>query len=289
MARKTKSRNKESRLRSTYRFSIFNDTSHKEMFSFKAKGLIMMLGLSLAIILIIVSVTFLISFTPLREYIPGYPNAESRKAIIQNAIKADSLEQALKMWTFQLENIHRIVKGETPVNIDTLTAAKNDTSGANPTLATKISKEDSIMRVEVMKQEMSGANTQKTIMQIEGLHFFPPVKGVISAEYNPAAGHPYTDIAAPVNSVVSAVLDGTVIMADWTDESGFTIQIQHSNDLISIYKNNSKLLKKPGERVKAGTAIALVGDNKANSDGNHLHFELWHKGAPVDPVKYIKF
>lgn len=288
MARKTKKATKENRLRSKFRFSIFNDTSHQELFSFKANGLMMLISLSLAVILIIVSVTFLISFTPLREYIPGYPNAESRKAIIQNAIKADSLEQTIKMWSFQLENIQRIVRGEAPVSIDTLVASSSDTSSKS-NLTTKISKEDSIMRVEVMKQEMANTGSVRNIVQIEGLHFFPPVKGMISEPYNGAAGHPYIDIAAPANSVVSAVLDGTVIMAAWTDETGFTIQIQHSNDIISIYKHNSRLLKKTGERVKAGTAIALVGDKGNLSTGNHLHFELWHKGVAVDPLNYIKF
>ncbi len=290
MGRKIKTKNKENRLRSKFRFSIFNDTSHKEMLSFKANGLMMLISLSLVIIFIIVAVTFLISFTPLREYIPGYPNAESRKAIIQNAIKADSLEQTVKMWAYQLENIQRIVKGESPVNIDTLNASPSaDTSASKANLSTKISKEDSIMRVEVMKQEMSSTGKTKNIIQIEGLHFFPPVKGMISEGFNAANGHTFVDIAAPAGSVVSAVLDGTVIMANWTDETGFTIQIQHSNDIISIYKHNSKLLKKAGERVKAGTAIALVGDKGTLSTGNHLHFELWHKGVAVDPLNYIKF
>lgn len=288
MARKTKSKNRENTLRNKFRFSIFNDTSHKELFSFKANGLMMLISLSLAVILIIVSVTFLISYTPLREYIPGYPNAESRKAIIQNAIKADSLEQTMKMWAFQLENIQRMVKGEAPLTIDTLAAAEADTSASKSTITNKLSKEDSLMRVEVMKQEMSSTAT-RNIVQIEGLHFFPPVKGMISEGYNLAADHPYVDIAAPANSVVTAVLDGTVIMANWTDETGFTIQIQHSNDIISIYKHNSKLLKNAGERVKAGAAIALVGDKGNLSMGTHLHFELWHKGIAVDPTHYIKF
>jgi len=121
------------------------------------------------------------------------------------------------------------------------------------------------------------------------LHFFPPVKGIISDGFNLATNHPFLDIAAPTNAVVSAVLDGTIIMANWTDETGFTIQIQHSNDLISIYKHNSKLLKKTGDRVNAGTAISLVGNTGELSTGSHLHFELWHKGVAIDPSKYIKF
>lgn len=286
MARTKKT--KRNRLRSKYRFSIFNDTSHEELFVFRANGLMMLLSICLAIIMIILSVTLLISYTPLREFIPGYPNAQTRSAIVQNALKVDSLEQAVKLWDFQLNNIQRIVTGQKPLELENVSAT-TDTS-KTITLKRTGSKEDSILRKEVIKQEQFNLGTKRNqIEQIEGLHFFPPVKGIISDGFNLATNHPFLDIAAPTNAVVSAVLDGTIIMANWTDETGFTIQIQHSNDLISIYKHNSKLLKKTGDRVNAGTAISLVGNTGELSTGSHLHFELWHKGVAIDPSKYIKF
>lgn len=286
MARTKKA--KRNRLRSKYRFSIFNDTSHEELFVFRANGLMMLLSICLAIIMIILSVTLLISYTPLREFIPGYPNAQTRNAIVQNALKVDSLEQAVKLWDFQLNNIQRIVTGQKPLELENVSAT-TDTS-KTITLKRTGSKEDSILRKEVIKQEQFNLGTKRNqIEQIEGLHFFPPVKGIISDGFNLATNHPFLDIAAPTNAVVSAVLDGTIIMANWTDETGFTIQIQHSNDLISIYKHNSKLLKKTGDRVNAGTAISLVGNTGELSTGSHLHFELWHKGVAIDPSKYIKF
>jgi len=286
MARTKKA--KRNRLRSKYRFSIFNDTSHEELFVFRANGLMMLLSICLAIIMIILSVTLLISYTPLREFIPGYPNAQTRSAIVQNALKVDSLEQAVKLWDFQLNNIQRIVTGQKPLELENVSAT-TDTS-KTITLKRTGSKEDSILREEVIKQEQFNLGTKRNqIEQIEGLHFFPPVKGIISDGFNLATNHPFLDIAAPTNAVVSAVLDGTIIMANWTDETGFTIQIQHSNDLISIYKHNSKLLKKTGDRVNAGTAISLVGNTGELSTGSHLHFELWHKGVAIDPSKYIKF
>ena len=278
---------KKRSLRNKYRFSIFNDTSHEELFVLRANGLSMILSICLAIIFIIGAVTVLISYTPLREFIPGYPNAQTRRAIVQNAIKADSLEQVVKLWDYHLSNIQRVIKGEKPIDNDELTTA-SDTSAT--TLQRIGIKEDSLLREEVSRQELfSLGSKNKSIEQIEGLHFFPPVKGVVSDGFNLAINHPYIDIAAPKNSVVSAVLDGTVISAVWSDETGFTIQIQHSNDLISIYKHNSKLLKKTGDLVKAGSAIALVGDSGNLSTGSHLHFELWHKGIAIDPARHIKF
>lgn len=282
---------KRHKLRNKFRFSIFNDTSHEEIFVFRSNGLMMLVSLALAVILLIGSVTFLISFTPLREFIPGYPNAQTRRAIVQNALKADSLEQAIKLWDFHLNNIQRIVVGMEPLNPQEIAAA-NALSDSISALDFKGSNtnSDSLLREEVLKQEQFNLKSQeRKIEQIEGLHFFPPVKGVISNGFNVAINHPFIDIAAPANSAVSAVLDGTIIISTFTEETGYTIQIQHSNDLISIYKHNSKLLKKSGEKVKAGTAIALVGDTGSLSSGNHLHFELWHKGVPIDPQKYIKF
>ncbi len=291
MAKQSGKKERRNRLRSKYRFSIFNDTSHEEIFIFRANGLMTLVSLALALILIIGSVTVLISFTPLREFIPGYPSAQTRRAIVQNAIKADSLEQVIKMWDFHLTNIQRIVSGLEPLKPSNLqeNGVVNDSSLISNLSATP-SKEDSLLREEVLRQEQFALSSEnRKIEQIEGLHFFPPVKGVISDGFNIATNHPYLDIAAQENSVVSAVLDGTVIIATWTEETGYTIQLQHENDLISIYKHNSKLLKKTGDRVKAGSAISLVGNTGSLTTGHHLHFELWHKGIPINPVKYIKF
>lgn len=275
-------------MRNKFRFSIFNDTTHEELFVFRANGLMMLLSIILSIIFIVISVTVLISYTPLREFIPGYPDARTRKEIVQNALKLDSLEKTVKLWDFQLSNIQRIVTGQPPLELGDITI-KSDSANTQG-ISGKISKEDSLLRLEVMKQEQFNVGSPSNrVNQIEGLHFFPPVKGIVSDGFNLATNHPYIDIAAPANSVVSAVLDGTVIMATWTDETGFTIQIQHSNDLISIYKHNSKLLKRTGDKVKAGTAISLVGSTGTLTTGAHLHFELWYKGVAVDPAKYINF
>lgn len=288
MAKEKIKKERKNRLRNKFRFSIFNDTTHEELFVFRANGLMMLLSLVLSVIFIVLSVTILISYTPLREFIPGYPNAQTRRDIVQNALKLDSLEKTVRLWDFQLNNIQRIATGQPPLELGDIIIAQDS---LNPDgISGRVSKEDSLLRLEVMRQEQFNIGSESNrVNQIEGLHFFPPVKGIISDGFNLAANHPFVDIAAPANSVVSSVLDGTVIMAAWTDETGFTIQIQHSNDLISIYKHNSKLLKRTGDKVKAGSAIALVGNTGSLTTGYHLHFELWYKGSAVDPTKYIKF
>ena len=119
--------------------------------------------------------------------------------------------------------------------------------------------------------------------------FFTPVKGIITENFNKSTNHPYIDIATETGTTVYSVLDGTVITAEWNDDTGYTLQIQHDNNIISIYKHNEKLLKKTGDKVTAGTPVAMAGNTGRLSTGTHLHFELWHNGEAVDPTLYIKF
>jgi len=228
-----------------------------------------------------------IAYTPIRTFIPGYPDARSKRAAIQNAIKVDSLEKVIYRWEIYSENLKRAVEGKAPIKIDSIIkASRKDAATQNETAT--IQKQDSLLREQVKEEEQFEISKRnKRDLPIEGLHFFTPLKGVISQGYDPI--HPYIDITAPAGSVVKAVLDGTVLYAGWSQDSGNTIQVQHSDDIVSIYKHNEKLLKKVGDKVKAGTSIALVGNTGDATTGTHLHFELWHKGEAVDPTSYIKF
>jgi murein DD-endopeptidase MepM/ murein hydrolase activator NlpD len=154
---------------------------------------------------------------------------------------------------------------------------------------TEIMRRDSMLRKHVKEEEQFGISDRgHRNLPIEGMHFFSPLKGVVSQGFEQQI-HPYIDITAPEGSVVKATLDGTVIHAGWSDESGYAIQLQHEGDIISIYKHNEKLLKKIGDKVTAGSPIALIGNTGELSTGVHLHFELWHKGEAIDPTLYINF
>jgi murein DD-endopeptidase MepM/ murein hydrolase activator NlpD len=228
-----------------------------------------------------------IAYTPIRTFIPGYPDARTKRAAIQNAIKADSLEKVIYRWELYSENLKRAVEGKAPIKIDSILKASQKEAAV--TIDEKyLNRQDSTLREHVKEEEQFGISQRsRRDLPIEGLHFFTPLKGVISQGYDPI--HPFIDITAPEGSVVKATLDGTVIYAGWSQDAGNTIQIQHSDDIVSIYKHNDKLLKKVGDKVKAGTSIALVGNTGDTTTGTHLHFELWHKGEAVDPTKYIKF
>ena len=228
----------------------------------------------------------IIAFTPVRTFIPGYPDANARRAAIQNAILADSLENKMKIWEIYAVNLKKVIAGEEPMRIDSII---NLGQSANAVRDDYSAKQDSLLRHQIMEEEQFGlSGRQARVLPIEGMMFFTPLKGVISQGYDNVV-HPYIDITAPANSVVKAALDGTVIFAGWSNTAGYTIQLQHSNDIITIYKHNQKLLKKTGDKVTAGSPIALVGNTGSLSTGDHLHFELWYKGEAVDPTKYINF
>lgn len=269
-----------------FRLAIIDNKMHKQLWVLKFSKTTALLYIAVALIFITAIFYSLIAFTPIRKTIPGYPDAHSKRAAIQNAIKMDSLENVIIRWELYSENLRRVINGQEPIKIDSLEWAN---ATVYPKTREELDKRDSLLRMNVINEEQFElSNKDKRDLPIEGVHFFSPLKGVISQGYDKVI-HPFIDITAPKNSVVMSVLDGTVIFAGWNDESGYTITIQHDNDIISTYKHNSKLLKKPGEKVSAGTPIAYIGSTGLLSTGEHLHFELWYKGEAIDPTKYINF
>lgn len=274
---------------SNFRLAIIDDQSHKQLWTVHFSRTSLFVAIVSVLVTISAAIFSIIAFTPVRTFIPGYPDAHSKRAAIQNAMTIDSLETVIYKWGLYSENLKRVMEGMDPIKIDTLVNAGMREATKEADLK-DIQRKDSILREKVKEEEQFGisAERDKRNLPIEGMHFFCPLKGVISQAYNPA-DHPFIDITAPAGSVVKATLDGTVIHAGWNNDSGYTIQLQHEGDIISIYKHNERLLKKSGDKVSAGAPIALVGNTGALSTGTHLHFELWHKGEAVDPARYINF
>lgn len=276
------------RLLNRYRLVVMNDDTFEERFSLSLTPLRVFVLAGTGAILIILFTTTLIALTPLREYIPGYGDAGIRREMLKVTQRADSLEQASRNKDKFLQNIRNIIAGKETPTYDTVTA-KNKPVDYNSIDFSK-SSADSILRSEVEATDKTGAGSWSDgPMNMAGVYFFKPVSGVATSRFNPAIRHYGVDIAAPSNDPVKSVLEGTVISSEWTMESGNTIQVQHPGNMVSIYKHNSTLLKKEGETVKAGEAIALVGSSGENSTGPHVHFELWFNGTPVNPADYINF
>lgn len=283
----SKSSNKEQKT-TFFRLAIIDDKTHKQLFTVHFTRISAFIAIFSTLFVICTCVFLITAYTPAKTFIPGYPDARSQRAAIQNALKADSLAGVIYRWELYSENLKRVMDGQEPIKIDSLISSIRNTYRSKGEAANLL-KKDSLLRNQVKEEELFDISArERRNLPIEGMLFFTPVKGVISQKYDPVL-HPYIDITAPAGSVVKAVLDGTVIYSGWSEDAGHTIQVQHDGDMISIYKHNQKLLKKAGDKVTAGSPIAIVGNTGGLSTGEHLHFELWHKGESLDPAKYINF
>ncbi|HKK42144.1 MAG TPA: M23 family metallopeptidase [Bacteroidales bacterium] len=276
--------------RDKYRFTIRNDHTFEEVWRIVMTRYNAFLVITLIVVFIIGLTASLIAFTNLREFIPGYPDVLMRRNILMNAIRLDSLDMELKLRDKYFADVNAIVSGKRPPEIyqeQDSTKDYKDIEFSNPP-------EDSALRANVEKEQQYnlnlGAGSLETVSSLADMHFFPPVKGIVSGKYDLSTKHFGTDIVTRPKAVVSAVLDGTVIFTGWTMETGYVIEVQHQNNIVSIYKHNESLLKETGDLVRAGEAISIVGDSgERYTSGPHLHFELWYKGTPLDPEKHILF
>lgn len=288
MAKSNEKRKYIEKLKSKYRLNILNDQSFEEVFTMRLSRLNVIAFLGSAAILIIVLVIVLIAFTPIREFIPGYPDGNTRRNIVINALRVDSLERELRQWKGYYSNINNILNGGEPTSI----VSKPDSTIKYKEIHFTRSVEDSLLRLQIEENEMynlSVFDSRKSKNSLSSMLFFAPVKGVITSTFSLQQNHFGIDIVAAPNEAVVAVADGTVTLSTWTLEAGYIVQIQHEDNLISVYKHNSQLLKKQGVRVKAGETIAIIGNSGELTTGPHLHFELWYNGNPIDPQKYIIF
>ena len=276
------------KLKNKYRLIVYNDTTFEEVRSFKVNRLNMFSLIGSVVVLLVALVIVLIAFTPLREFIPGYPDGEMQKNIVQNAIRTDSLQYEIELRDQYFNNIKTIIEGDAPVNY----INSQDTNVDVGKIEFSKSKEDSLLRLKIENEQrfnISMFNQEQKAKEVFKVHFYPPVQGIITSHFDLSKNHYGTDLVASQDAVIHSTLDGTVILSSWTLETGFIIQVQHANDFVSIYKHIDQKLVDVGTAVKAGDPIAIVGNSGELSTGTHLHFELWHKGTPVNAEEYIVF
>lgn len=281
------------KLKWKYRLVVMHDETLEERLTFRLTRLNVFIALGTITIVLIFVTSVLIAFTPLREYIPGYTNFSLRKDLYELQLKTDSIEKSLVQKDLFIENLKRIVSGE---EIREDRALPADTSARYTDIKLTRSQEDSLLRVEIENQSKysiyqieSAEKVSQRNMTMGNMLFFTPIKGVITNEFDADKQHFGVDIVSKKDEAIKSVLDGTVIFSTWTVETGYVIGIQHSQGIVSIYKHNSALLKRVGDVVKAGEAIAIIGETGELTTGPHLHFELWNQGTPVNPQDFISF
>lgn len=270
-----------------YRMVILNEDTFEERFSFRLTRLNVFVVVGLSAIFLVVATTILIAFTPLREYIPGYSSAKLKERAANLAYTTDSLQNVLRLNEQYLSSIKSALTGEFDLEkLDRDSVLSVPVSDAEYEEIERI-KADSLLREEVAQEDKYNILPNAT----DNINFslFPPVKGSISEAYNLEKRHYAVDIVVSRNAPVKAVADGRVIFAEWTAETGYVIIIEHSYDLLSVYKHNASLTKSQGDMVRGGEVIATAGSTGELTTGPHLHFELWNEGNPVDPAEFIDF
>lgn len=239
-----------------------NETTFEERFAIRLSRLNVFVVVSLSLLVSFLLGCFLIAYTPLREYVPGYGNVEDREKIAELSIVADSVEQELVSRDMYFSNFFNLLS-----NLDSALFADNLELFGNPSSDYSSS------------TPLAESSTYKFLVS--------PMNGSVVSKFSPENNHYGIDIVGGKNDIVRSIADGVVIFSDWTLDGGKTIIVQHSSDVVSVYKHNSVLLKKQGESVFADSPLAMIGNTGEESTGFHLHFEIWINQQAVDPEQYI--
>lgn len=292
------------KLRDKYRLVIMNDDTFEEVASMKITPLSLYVGISSLVVGTAIVVTALIVWTPLKRYIPGYGDFTRDSEIAELTAKVADMEEEISAHRLYNDNFRKILTGDLADLSKEAVQQQGvpaDSMSAIPPEDIERIPEDEQLRLEVDKGTFTSDPQAKQTaaagigtlaprdVPLEQLFFMPPVSGETTAGFDLQKSHFGIDVAAPKNTAVKSAADGVVISAGYTVETGYSIAIQHPNNVVTMYKHNSVLLKETGTAVKAGEAIAIIGNSGENTTGPHLHFELWYKGRPVDPGDYINF
>ncbi len=273
--------------RNPYRVVIFNDQNLHiiRQVRFNAKNFLG--AILLAVVFIIASVTIIIAFTPLREYIPGYPSSKMRHMLIRNVLVVDSLEQEAQRRDLYFKNFRLMLAGESPIDTAINHVAKID----KEKLLLTATNQDSLFKEELAAEKLNPSKTfgSPSTVNISNLQFTCPAHGIVTNKHDLTIRHFGVDIVGKLNAPISSALDGTVIYAGLTPDTGNVIYVQHDSNLITVYRHNAELLKVQGDKVRAGETIAVMGNTGKETTGPHLHFEMWLNGISINPEEYIKF
>lgn len=277
------------KLKSKFRLVIINDSTFEEKFSLSLTPMNVFVAFSSFLVFFASIIITMIVFTPIREYIPGYTDTKTKQLARTATLRVDSLEKALIDKDAYYKNLLHIMNDRIEYSDTAMMQQEGKkTSEAMPGKSGKLEKELQ-QEIEEMEDNYNLHGTDQLSATLQAIHFFSPVKGVISENYDEAEGHYAVDVVTKQNEPVKSIQPGRIILSTWTPETGNIVAVQHKNNLVSIYKHNAVLLKKVGMFVNAGEPIAIVGNTGELTTGPHLHFEIWDNGKPSNPEEYINF
>lgn len=269
-------------LTNKYLLIIRNEEDFAEKRNFQityAKGIAV--GVSLFLIILAISILLVNTFLS-KWFDPRYAERQLNKKLVDLTVKVDSLELQNELKDNYINTFKTMLTGGVE------SVAENESDVVEEVDIDYVAPIDNKIRKEFEKEDfdinpVSGGDLENVLH----VHLFKPIDGIVVEDYSPEKGHYAIDIVAKKDEPVKSVAAGTVIMASWTDDTGYVIGVQHEHDLISFYKHNSVILKKIGDFVQAGDILGIIGNSGELTTGPHLHFELWHAGIPINPKNYI--
>lgn len=276
-----------------FRLVLMHEETFEEARSFRVTPMALIVAAALTLLGVGLISAALVAFSPLRYYVPGYGAASSQRGdLVMLYTRLDSIESSMVEKDLYIERLRQRVLGEMTFAKD---VEKNVADGEEAEAAPPIPNQSDATRdlVDAVEREkelgMLVSSNFASNSDLENIQLLSPLRGVVSDTFAPKRNHYGIDIVAAKGSVIKSVMKGTVILSTWSAETGHVIGLQHEDNLLSFYKHNSSLFKKEGDFVKAGEAIAVIGNSGEMTNGPHLHFELWYKGQAVDPKSYIAF
>ena len=270
-----------------YKVVVSSEDTFEEKFAFKASKInvfVLMLVYSVILISFTISIVF---FTQLRELVPGYSSSDLLNRAIYLTQKTDSLERQIELNNKFYKSIEDVLSGKTDEFIERENIPIDSSLNEKNLFSISPNSEDSILRNYVDSQDKF--NLTKNELVIENKMFFSPIKGDITQTFNFEENHFAIDIAADIGTPVKSILDGKILFSEWSVDTGHVIIVDHGDNIVSVYKHNSKSLKEQNDFVQAGEVIAYSGNQGSLSSGPHLHFELWKNGTPIDPEPLLNF
>lgn len=254
-----------SRIQDNYKLVVFDEEALKEVRSFTISPLGFYTWLLLLTALVAILTVSIVAFTPLRRMVPGYGDITDNRAFLELDNRVNEIEQLINTQEVYIDGIKNMMMG-LESDIDNI-----------PTSS------------EVVSVGSEDIKENAKARELNSLYFTLPVEGPISAGYDASIQHYGVDILAPKGSAIKSIMEGVVVNADWTMEGGNSVTIQHPKNILSVYKHNSAILVKAGQKVRKGQAIAIIGNSGTLTDGPHLHLELWYEETPLNPESYLAF
>jgi len=258
-----------------------NDATFEEKFALRFSQNKLWIWASLSILGLFILFFLLIAFTPLKRLTPGYASIDNNIYVIKMKSYVDDLEKQINLQEKYNNTLRKILVGQgDSLLLSTDYQQQLEQKGGN--------QENSVEDIYSFEKKDPGSLNRKK-SKLASYYYIPPLNGRVINQIDFKKGHYGVDIAGPKNAAIKSTMEGIVVLADYTTETGYTIAIQHPNDMLSVYKHNSRLLKYIGNFVANGEAIAIIGNTGTLTDGPHLHFELWYKSTPLNPEDYVLF